>query len=142
MTNTAMGITAAPGGTGIKIALWIAQGLLALAFGFFGWLKATQPLAGLSHMMTWIPTVDPWFVRSLGVAEMLGAIGLILPSLTRIQPKLTVAAAICLLVLQALAVSLHISRGEANMLGLNAVLIALLAFTLWGRTMMAVIAPR
>lgn len=124
------------------VILWVAQLLLAAAYGLFGTMKATQPLAELAKMMTWIPDFPPLFVRSLGVVEVLGAIGLILPSLTRIQPRLTVLAALCILLHQALAVTLHVSKGEISVLGLNVVLISLAALIFWGRRKKAVIAPR
>lgn len=133
--------TAAPG-KGWTVALWIAQLLLAAAYGLFGFMKATQPLDQLAVMMKWIPDFPSLFVRTLGVVEMLGAIGLILPSLLRIQPRLTVLAALCILVHQFCAVALHLSKGEANVLGLNVVLIALAGFIFWGRRSKAVIAPR
>ncbi len=124
------------------IALWAAQLLLAAAYGLFGSMKAAQPLDELAMMMQWIPGFSPLFVRSLGVVEVLGAIGLILPSLTRIQPRLTVIAALCILVHQFCAVALHASKGEFGVLGLNFVLIALAAFIFWGRRSKAVITPR
>jgi uncharacterized membrane protein YphA (DoxX/SURF4 family) len=127
---------------GWTVTLWIAQLLLAGAYGLFGTMKATQPLDQLAKMMTWIPSFPPIFVRSLGVVEVLGAIGLILPSLTRIQPRLTVIAALCIFVHQGLAITLHMSKGEFNVLGLNGVLIMLAAFIFWGRRKKAVIAPR
>jgi hypothetical protein len=131
-----------PGGKGWSVVLWIAQLILAAAYGMFGSMKATQPLDQLAQMMTWIPDFPPMFVRGLGVVEMLGAIGLILPALTRIQPRLTVIAALCILVHQFIAVALHLSKGEVGVLGLNVVLIALAAFIYWGRSKKAVIAPR
>ncbi|MEO5598222.1 MAG: DoxX family protein [Novosphingobium sp.] len=126
----------------LNLALWLAQVLLAAAYGLIGWMKATQPLDQLAVMMKWIPDFPVWFVRGLGVVEVLGAIGLILPSLLRIQPRLTVLAALCILLHQACAVILHLSKGEANVLGLNVVLIALAAFILWGRRARSVILPR
>lgn len=131
-----------PNSKGWAILLWAAQLLLSAAYGLFGTMKATQPLDQLAHMMTWVPDFSPLFVRSLGTVEVVGAIGLILPSLTRIKPQLTVLAALCILVHQVLAVSLHLIRGEFNVLGLNAVLIALAAFIFWGRRKKAIIAPR
>lgn len=125
-----------------SIILWVAQLLLAAAYGLFGTMKATQPLAELARMMTWIPDFPPLFVRALGTVEVLGAIGLILPSLTRIKPRLTVLAALCILIHQTLAVLLHVTKGEFSVLGLNAVLIALAALIFWGRRNKAVIAPR
>jgi uncharacterized membrane protein len=129
-------------GKGWTIALWAAQLMLAAAYGLFGLMKATQPLDQLAVMMKWIPDFPPLFVRTLGVVEVLGAIGLILPSLTRIQPRLTVVAALCILVHQFCAVALHLAKGEADVLGLNVVLIALAGFIFWGRWSKAVIAPR
>jgi uncharacterized membrane protein len=127
---------------GLNIALWAAQILLAAAFGLFGSMKATQPLDQIGEMMKWVPTMAPMFVRILGTLEVLGAVGLILPSLTRIMPKLTVAAALCFIILQVCAIGLHVSRGEFEALPLNAVLIALAAFVFWGRSGKAIIAPR
>jgi hypothetical protein len=129
-------------GKGWTIVLWVAQLLLAAAYALFGSMKATQPLDQLAAMMTWIPDFPPLFVRTLGVVEVLGAVGLILPSLTRIQPRLTVIAALCILVHQLCAVTLHVSKGEFGVLGLNVVLIALAAFIFWGRRSKAEIAPR
>ncbi len=129
-------------GKGWTVVLWVAQLLLAAAYGLFGSMKATQPLDQLAMMMTWIPDFPAAFVRTLGVAEVLGAIGLILPSLTRIQPRLTVIAALCILVHQLCAITLHATKGEFGVLGLNFVLIALAAFIYWGRKSKAVIAPR
>ena len=121
-------------GKALNWGLWAAQILLAVAFGFFGFLKATQPLEQLAPMMTWVTAVPAWFVRTLGAAEMLGAVGITLPWLTRIQPRLTVAAALCFVVVQALAITLHASRGETgHTIPLNLVLIGLSAFVLWGR---------
>jgi DoxX-like family len=129
----------ATNGKGWTIALWIAQLLLAAAYGLFGSMKATQTL---SIMMKWIPDFPPMFVRTLGIVELLGAIGLILPSLFRIQPRLTVIAALCILAHQFCAVALHASKGEFDVLGLNVVLIALAAFIFWGRRTKAIVAPR
>jgi DoxX-like family len=125
--------TSSGNGKALNISLWAAQLLLAAAFGLFGSMKATQPLDQLATMMKWIPTMSPIFVRTLGTLEVLGAIGLVLPWLTGIKPRLTVAAALCFIVLQVLAIGLHVSRGEFAALGLNAVLIALAAFVFWGR---------
>jgi uncharacterized membrane protein len=127
---------------GMNMGLWVSQILLATAFGIFGMMKATQPIDQLAEMMKWVPTMPPAFVRTLGVLEVLGAVGLLLPSLTRIKPRLTVIAALCIIVLQILAMGLHIMRGEAEALGLNAILIALAAFILWGRSKKSVIVPR
>src|SRR5829696_7434438 len=69
--------------------LWIVQGLLALLFLFTGGIKLVLPL----EVLTEGSPLPGWFVRFLGVAEVLGAIGLILPGLLRIWPVLTPLAA-------------------------------------------------
>lgn len=127
---------------GLNIALWAAQIVLAAAYGLFGSMKAFSPIEKIADMMKWAPDFPPMFVHGLGTLEMLGAIGLILPSLTRIVPRLTVLAALCFTILQICAISLHVSRGEFSPLGLNAVLIGLSLFILWGRSKKVVIVPK
>src|SRR5829696_6592543 len=75
--------------------LWIVQGLLALLFLFTGGIKLVLPL----EVLTEGSPVPGWFVRFLGVAEVLGAIGLILPGLLRIRPGLTPLAAAGLVII-------------------------------------------
>ena len=73
----------------MNYVLWIVQGLLALIFLFTGGTKLILPIEVLTEQ-TPLPGL---FVRFLGVAEVLGAIGLILPGLLRIWPVLTPLAA-------------------------------------------------
>ena len=127
---------------GLHIALWIVQGLLALAFLFTGFTKLTQPMAALAAAMPWTADVPAALVRFIGFAELAGALGLILPSLTRIQPRLTVLAAIGLVLVMLLAAPFHLSRDEGAMMMPNLVLAALAAFVAWGRAKKAPIAPR
>ena len=77
----------------MNIALWIAQILLALAFGAAGITKVMQPIEKLVTNMGWVKDVAPRTVRLIGILEMLGAIGLILPAVTGIWPWLTPVAA-------------------------------------------------
>ncbi len=75
--------------------LWILQGLLAALFLFAGGMKLALPVAKLTQQMA----VPGWFVRFIGAAEVLGGIGLILPGLLRICPRLIALAAAGLVIL-------------------------------------------
>ena len=81
-------------------------------------------------------------VRLIGLAEVLGALWLVLPATTRIRPRMTPLAAAALALDMALASVFHLARGEATMLPATLVLAALLAFVAWGRATRAPIAPR
>ncbi|EEA02588.1 conserved hypothetical protein [Burkholderia sp. H160] len=77
--------------------------------------------------------VSPAFLRCMGLIDALGGIGILLPALTRIQPRLTVWAAFGCSLLQVSAIVFHVSRAEAQVIPLNLVLLALFTFILWGR---------
>lgn len=117
----------------MNIVLWIVQGLLAVVYLVAGVPKATLPIAALSQRVSWIGTVPAGFVRVIGVAELLGAVGLILPMLTGILPWLTVAATIGLIVLQGCAAIFHVSRRELAAPPANVVLLVLALFVVIGR---------
>lgn len=127
---------------GVNIAIWVAQVLGAGLFIMSGVMKLTTPIPELSAMMPWAGEYSAGFVRFIGLVDLAGGIGLILPSLTRIIPRLTVIAAACCVVLQVLAIGFHATRGELEVLPLNAVYIALALIVLWGRGRKAPIAPR
>ncbi len=136
-------VTVAPGGVSkLNLALWAAQILLAVAYGMAAYTKAALPIAEMATTMTWVSDVPAWLVRFIGIAEGLGALGLILPSLTRVLPWLTPLAAMGLSVVQLLAMPFHLSRGEAFALPVNLVLLALSLFILWGRWKKSPISPR
>ncbi len=117
----------------MNIVLWVVQILLALVFLMAGFFKATRPIETLSKRMAWVSSLPVAFVRFIGVAEMLGAIGLILPLVTDILPWLTVAAALGLVVVQASAIVFHLSRHEARVVPGNIVLLLLAVLIVVGR---------
>ena len=131
-----------PAGLAIQIAIWIAQILLILVFGYFGLLRVTRPIEELERMMVWPAAVPPALVRFIGCCEMAGSLGLLLPSVTRILPVLSAIAAIGLATIMALAIPFHISRGEANVIYVHLVLGGLAAFVAWGRLKKAPIPAR
>ncbi len=125
--------TLAPTSPRWNIGLWAAQILLLLFYGFTGFMKTTQPIPDLAAMMGWPGMVPVAMVRFIGIAELAGALGMVLPMLTKIQPRLTILAALGLSVLQVFAMIWHVTRGEFFVLPINAILLALALVVLWGR---------
>lgn len=122
-------------------SLWTVQALLALMFIYAGTTKLFTPADALAKMIPW--TGDhPGLVAVTGLADLAGGLGILLPALTRIQPRLTVLAAVGLMVLMAAAAVFHLSRGEAAVVPMNAVLLAMAAFVAWGRGRARPIAAR
>jgi hypothetical protein len=110
--------------------LWIVQGLLALMFLFAGGVKIVMPGDVLTKDT---PMLSAAFLRFVGVCEVLGAIGLILPGLLRIRPGLTPLAAAGLIVIMigAIVVTLMIGGGATALFPFATGL--LLAFVVYGR---------
>lgn len=123
----------------LHIVLWILQVLLASMLLWAGFTKLFEPIVKLSTMWPWTGQVPVAFVKFTGVVDILGAMGLILPSLSRIKPKLTPIAAIALCVLMVCAIVFHVARGEASHIGINIMFIGIAAFVAWGRLTKAVI---
>ncbi len=115
------------------ISLWVVQVLLIAMFLMSGFMKATMPIEKLSAMMPWTGSVPSAMVRFIAIAELLGGMGLLLPSLLRIKPQLTVWAAVGLATILLLSIPFHISRGETPMIGMNALFMLLALFVAWGR---------
>lgn len=121
----------------MNIALWIVQVLLTAMFLMTGFSKAFQPLDALSQMMPWTLDVPLALIRFIGVSELLGAIGLVLPALTGIKPRLTIAAAAGIMLVMISASIFHLTRGEYGPIVFNLVLLALAAFVAYGRWQIA-----
>lgn len=98
----------------MNLALWIVQALVALVVTGTGALKAFTPKEKLEVKMRWARTWDPARIKLLGLAEMLGAVGLVVPGWTGIVPILTSVAAACLAVLMAGAVKAHVDLKEPS----------------------------
>lgn len=126
-----------------NIGLWIAQALLAFIFCYAGWMKLTLPVEGLLELgWGWATDMPLLFIRFIGIAEILGAIGIILPALLRILPWLTPLAAFGMVIVQVAAIALHMSRGETEVLPFNFALLLLAVTVIYGRTRKRVILPR
>lgn len=125
----------------LNIALWVAQGILALIFLWAAYTKLFQPLEEAAKTLPWAKD-NPGLVKITGVVELLGAIGIILPAALRIQPKLTILAAYGIIALMISAAVFHISRGEASLIGMNIFFLLLAAFVAWGRSKKVLILPK
>ena len=115
----------------MEIAYWIVAALLAAFYLYAGGKKVAQSQEQLQPMMGWVDRVPMPLVRTIGVLEILGAAGLILPPLFGVAAGLAVAAAVGLLLIQVGGIVLHVSRGEARLIGLNIGLLVAAAVTIW-----------
>ena len=123
----------------MNILLWIVQALLSLLFIFAGVMKFLMPVA---EMQKGAPVVFPgWFFHFIGVCEILGGIGLILPALLRIKPGLTplAAAGLCIITLGATIVT---AMGSVPMAATPFVTCLLALFVAFGRWRLRPIASR
>jgi putative oxidoreductase len=136
----------APGGRGtsrgLHIGLWVAQLVLAVGFALSGLWKATTPIAELAQKLPLAADGHTVLLRFIGASELAGAVGLVLPALTRIRPQLTPLAALGLATVMVLATGYHLSRGELGALPITLGLGALALFVAWGRVRREPIAAR
>jgi hypothetical protein len=142
--SQASGSSARPSSRPWHIGLWAAQIVLFVLFGMPGIMKTFMDPTALASMgIAWAADVPVWFLRFIGLCELAGALGMILPAATRILPFLTPLAALGFVVIQVLAIGFHAFRGETGQtLPMNVVFLALSLFVLWGRTRKAPIASR
>ena len=117
----------------MNILLWIVQGLLALLFVMTGALKLVRSKEQLSARMGWVEDVSQPVIRMIGFVEILGGLGLFLPSLTRILPWLTPLAAIGLVLVMVGAALTHYRRKEFSAVGMNSILLILSFLVAMGR---------
>jgi uncharacterized membrane protein YphA (DoxX/SURF4 family) len=118
----------------IHIALWIAQAIVAMMFVMAGFMKATQPLELLTESLPWASDLPLELIRVIGVCEILGGLGLLIPSIFRFKTFLTVWAAICLALVMGLAAGFHLVRGEFSAIGMNVFLMGIALWIAWGRS--------
>src|SRR3989442_10039848 len=114
-------------------ALWIVQGLLAALFLFAGGAKLVLPL----DQMTGPVALPGWFLRFLGVAEVLGALGLVLPGLLRIRSGLTALASAAQASIMICNMTVPFAGGMVAVALMNVVVALLAAFVAYGRWRLA-----
>ena len=111
------------------IATWIVSGLLALAYLFSGANKAFRPHDKVKITMEFAEDFKRWQVKVIGILEILGAVGLILPELLHVAVILTPIAALGLALIQVFAIIVHIRRhDDTKGLLVNVVLLLLALF--------------
>lgn len=125
----------------MNIVLWILQIVLGIYFTGVGVTHFVVP-DGLPETISWMYDLSDSAHYAAGTAEILGGIGLILPSLTKIQPSLTVWAALGLIVVMVLAAFWHVGREEYQNVVQNVILGGLLGFVAYGRWRLVPIPPR
>jgi len=112
----------------MNVVLWIVAGVLAAAFLAAGLMKVVQPKEKLAANMAWVEDFSAGQVKLIGLAEVLGALGVILPAATGIAPILTPIAATGLAVTMVGAIVTHVRRGESQLVVPPLVLGVLAAF--------------
>ena len=121
----------------MNVFLWILQAVLAGIFLMAGAMKLMKSRAEIAaaqpDKMGWIEHVSDGTARLAGGAEVLGALGLILPAVTGIAPVLVPLAAAGLAVTMILAAVLHSRRGESQAMMTNIVLAIVALIVMWGR---------
>jgi uncharacterized membrane protein YphA (DoxX/SURF4 family) len=122
----------------MTIALWIVQVLLGVLFIFGGVSKLLMPLEELTKQIG----LPGWFIQFISVAEVLGGLGLILPSLLRVAPGLTPLAAACLVIIMIGAVLITIASGAVVSALFPLAVGLLLVFVAYGRWRVAPIRAR
>jgi hypothetical protein len=110
--------------------LWVVQGLLAALFLFAGVMKLVVPIEALAGPVA-LPGL---FLRFIGVVEVLGAVGLILPGLFRIHQELTPLAAAGLVIIMAGATAITVIGGPAATAVVPMIIGALAAAVAYGRS--------
>ena len=121
--------------------LWVLQWVFGLYFLAVGIMHFVVP-EGLPSTMSWMYELSDTMHAVSGTAEILGGLGLILPSVTRIQPRLSVLAALGLGVVMVGAIIWHLSRSEVTNIGFNVLNMAVMAYIAYGRSTLAPLSPR
>ena len=123
----------------MNIVLWILQVLLAVVFAAHGWMLLSPPPELLPIINEQLGVAFRIF---LGVAEIAGAVGILLPAMTRVMPWLTSLAAGCLAFVVASATVLHLIRAEIGSAITTAILCLMAVFVAYARWRVLPIGPR
>lgn len=115
-------------------ALWFGQALLAILFGYSGWMKSTRSAPQLVAMgQTGVEHLSTPLIRFIGVSELIGVVGLLVPWYIQIMPSLTPVSAICLGLIMIPAGVIHYQRNEKKTVLLNIAVFLICLFVTYGR---------
>ncbi len=117
----------------MNTALWIVQGIVAFMFLMVGAMKIMQPYEKMKEMMAWVEDFSPAQVKGIGVLEMMGALGVILPWALGLYTFLTPLAALGLSFVMVGAGLTHLRRKEPKMFAMNLALLMMALFVAYGR---------
>ncbi len=121
-------------GLEMRVGLWIIQVLLAVVFASTGAVQTLPPIEEVTRLLPQFVDYHPLLIRIIGISELLGAAGLILPGLTGIRPGLTTWAAGGLATIMVLAIGVHLLRADFMGAVLPLVLFGMASFVVYGRT--------
>jgi len=118
----------------MNTAIWICQFFLAIIFLYSGAMKSTQSEHWLvAHKQTGVEGLPVPFIRFIGISEILGVIGILIPSFTGILPVLTPVAAVCFAVIMVFAARIHYRRNEMQSVALNVIILCVSLFVAFER---------
>ena len=116
----------------MAIAYWIIAGLLALVYLAAGAMKVLRNREQLiAAGQGWVEGANTGVVKLVGALELAGALGLILPPLTGIAPSLAPMAALGLVLIQAVAIGVHMKLNDTKSLPVNIILLAMAIAAAW-----------
>jgi uncharacterized membrane protein YphA (DoxX/SURF4 family) len=114
--------------------LWICQAILAITFLYSGINKSIFSTDQLvTKGQTGVANLPLGLTRFIGISEIIGSIGIIVPWWINIWPFLTPVTAICFVVIMLLAAPIHYKRKEPQNVATNLILLAISLFVVWGR---------
>lgn len=117
----------------MNVALWIVQIVLAFMFLMAGAMKLAKSKEELAEQFGWVEDFSDNTIKFIGAAELLGAVGVILPAVTGIAPVLVPIAASALAVTMLLAAIVHFRRDEMPNVAVTVMLLVLAVLVAWGR---------
>lgn len=120
----------------MNIALWIVAGLLSVAYVGSGGLKvilSKEKIAATGPAAAWVEDFRPGTVKTIGVLELVGGLGLVLPPLFGVATDLVPLAALGLAMIMVGAAATRITRREYRLLVADLTYLALISFVVWGR---------